>query len=265
MKTITSRQNPIVDAFRELADAPDPSGRRLLLDGVHLVREAAAAKLDFEVAAITPAHLDAATEEAAVADALRADGIELLTVSEQVLAAMSPVRTPSGLVAIVRRPASTPSQLFEPRNAFVLIVIDVQDPGNLGALVRAAEAGGATGVMVCGASANPYGWKAIRGSMGSALRLPVVGGLAVDEALATVRQAGARMIAAVARAGDDPDAINWSGRIALLLGGEGPGLTESVIQESDSRVTIPMASPVESLNVAAAGAILIYAARRQRQ
>ena len=87
---------------------------------------------------------------------------------------MSPVRTPSGIVAIARRtPATAPPTSARHADAFVLAAVDVQDPGNLGSLLRAAEAGGVTGAFVCGASANPFSWKALRGSMGSALRLPV--------------------------------------------------------------------------------------------
>jgi TrmH family RNA methyltransferase len=101
--------------------------------------------------------------------------------------------------------------------------------------------------------------------MGSILRLPVASGLTIDGAVRCVRAHGGRTIAAEPRGGRDPDAVSWRGSVALLLGGEGPGLSAEVAADADDRVTIPMASPVESLNVAVAGAILLYAARRQRQ
>jgi TrmH family RNA methyltransferase len=140
----------------------------------------------------------------------------------------------------------------------------VQDPGNVGALIRVAEAAGASGAVFTGASANPFSWKALRGSMGSALRLPVLGDITTEVALAVMKKTGLRTVAAVARDGRDPDALDWSGPLGLLLGGEGPGLAHDIVASCDQRVTIPMASPVESLNVAVAGAILVYAARRQR-
>ena len=93
-----------------------------------------------------------------------------------------------------------------------LAAVDVQDPGNVGALLRAAEAGGATGAFVCGASANPFSWKALRGSMGSALRLPVVAGMTADAVLTCMADAGVRTVAAVPRGGDDPDAVDWRGQ-----------------------------------------------------
>jgi TrmH family RNA methyltransferase len=148
--------------------------------------------------------------------------------------------------------------------AFIVAAVDVQDPGNLGSIVRASEAAGVTGLFVTGASANPFSWKALRGSMGSALRLPIVAGMGLDAVLACMTQHGLRTVAAVARGGLLPDEVDWRGGVGLLLGGEGPGLPASVIARCDQQTTIPMAAPVESLNVAVAAGVLAYAARRQR-
>jgi TrmH family RNA methyltransferase len=100
--------------------------------------------------------------------------------------------------------------------------------------------------------------------MGSVLRLPVAAGLTTDAAMQAMRAHGARVIAAAPRGGRHPDVVDWQGRVGLLVGGEGPGLSETILAAADDRVTIPMATPVESLNVAVAAAILVYAARRQR-
>ena len=264
METISSRKNPTVRAFRELADAPDASGTRLLLDGVHLVREARAAALEFEVIAVASSRLTSDTEEGEIARSLESAGESVCAVSDAAFAAMSPVRTPSGIVAVARRTPTDASAICLTNNGFILIAVDVQDPGNLGALIRAAEAGGVTGVLVSHASANPFSWKALRGSMGSALRLPIAIGLPAGAIVRCARASGSRIVASVPREGRAPDAINWSGSVALLLGGEGPGLPADVLSQCDELVTIPMAPPVESLNVAIAGAILVYAARRQR-
>lgn len=264
MKSITSRSNPLVSTFRELAASPDPTGARLLLDGLHLVREARDAGLSFECVAIGVASLDADGEAAELAHALHAAGQPVLSVTEPVLRALSPVPAPSGIVAIARSTAP-PVRLSNAESALFLVIADVQDPGNLGALIRVAEAGGVAQVVVCGASAHPFGWRALRGSMGSTLRMPVVPFPTAAAALNALHAAGARIVAAVPRTGADPDAITWSGRVAILLGGEGHGLDSTVLAGASEFVTIPMASPVESLNVAVAGAILVYAARRQRQ
>ena len=264
MKTISSRQNPVVRAFRELADTPDLSGARLLLDGVHLVREARAAVLELEAVAVASSRLNGDTEEGEMARSLDSAGTPVFTVSDAAFAAMSPVRSPSGIVAIARRTPADASAICHANNGFTLFAVHIQDPGNLGALIRTAEAGGVTGVLVTSASANPFSWKALRGSMGSALRLPIAAGLEADAAVRCARTSGSRTVASVPREGRAPEAIDWIGSVALILGGEGPGLPAGVLAQCDELVTIPMAPPVESLNVAVAGAILIYAAHRQR-
>lgn len=264
MKSITSRQNPAVRVFRNLADSPDPDGVRVLLDGVHLVRDARAANASLELVAVEASCLDGETEEGELARGFASGGVEVVSASTAVMAAMSPLTTPSRIVAIARREPTSTAAVLAQRDAFVLVAVDVQDPGNLGALVRTAEAGGAQAVLVCGTSAHPFSWKSLRGSMGSVLRLPVVGGLDVASVLRDAKAAGAYTVATAPRNGRDPDALDWSGRVALLLGGEGPGLPAAVADACDERVTIPMAANVESLNVAVAGGILIYAARRRR-
>ena len=264
MSAISSRHHPIVDAFRELAATPDPAGRRLLLDGVHLIRDAHDAGLDIELA-VLGAGLAQDTEETALAAMLKRVGVEVRHASTNVLNAISPVRTPSGLVAIARRDSVSLDNLVTAHEPLLLVAVDVQDPGNVGALVRAAEAAGASGVVCCGASASPFGWKALRGSMGSALRMQIVAGLEAGATLARLREAHIHIVAAVPRGGVDPDEVNWRGSVAAVIGGEGPGLAASLAAASDALTTIPMAPRVESLNVAVAGALLLYSARRQRQ
>ena len=264
MRSITSRQNPIVRAFRALADDPDPSGERVLLDGAHLVSEGQAAGTSFELLVVAASRLNAGSEEAELARELDAAGVDVVVTDDKVFAALSPVKTPSGIAAIVRRTVSTAAMICGHPEALIVAAVDVQDPGNVGALIRSAEAGGATGAFVAGVSASPFSWKALRGSMGSALRLPIVGGMPSDAVMNCMRKSGVRTIAAVTRGGEEPDAVDWRGGVGLFLGGEGPGLSDEIVTACHTQVTIPMAAGVESLNVAVAGAVLIYAARRQR-
>ncbi len=263
MRTISSRSNPLIRQFRDVADAADPESPLVLLDGVHLVTTALDARLPMPVAAIADVELED-PEFVALIARLEAAGTDVVAVSTTVMDAMSPVRSPSGVVALVEHVLSSPHALLRTPKALVLAAADVQDPGNLGALVRSAEAASASGVIASGLSATPLSWKALRGSMGSALRLPVA--IAVDtlELLGEARAAGLQTVAAVPRGGQAPEAIDWTLPTILLLGGEGPGLSHAVVEASDVSVTIPMAEPVDSLNVSVAGALLLYAARLQR-
>jgi RNA methyltransferase, TrmH family len=260
MQRITSRQNPIVARYRDSARGR-PSGS-LLLDGAHLVSEALAAGVAIRHVAVSSDALDR-DDIRTIVDTISGRGIEVAAASTAVMQAISPVRSSSPIVAIGERPAADAARIYAD-NALVVITADVQDPGNVGAIVRVAEAGGASGLVAAGSTANPFGWKALRGSMGSALRLPVALDPAADHAAADARRHGCRLVAMVARGGEPHGEADLRGRIAILVGGEGPGIAPSLVDTADVRVTIPMERPVESLNAAVAAAVLIYEARRQR-
>src|SRR5438128_1185103 len=261
MKSIASRQNPIVARYRSAArgDAADV----VLLDGVHLVVEALEAGIPLHDVAVA----NDATGRADVKEATRAlvdRGVDFVTVSASVIDAISPVRSSSPIVALACRPSTDEARLYRSAAPLVIVAVDVQDPGNVGAIVRVAEAAGATGVLVAGSSADPFGWKALRGSMGSALRLPIVSHVDVDQAVSRARTAGCRIIATAPRGGRPLGESDLLGPIAILIGGEGPGLPPALLDSADERVTIPMQAPVESLNTAVTAALIVYEARRQR-
>jgi TrmH family RNA methyltransferase len=263
MKRLTSRHHPLVAAARALARRRDPGDPRVLLDGLHLVQDARRAGLTFETLAITEA-VRRSPEAAELCAALDSAGVDVVEVSQPVLEALSPVPSPSGVVAIARRPDSSLARVVAASDCPVLIVaVDVQDPGNVGAIARAAEAGGATGLVLCGSSADPFGWKALRGSMGSLLRLPVAGMIDWREAIAGIRARGARIVATEPHGGISLFDADLRRPLGFLLGGEGPGLPADAIAAADLRVSIPMHGPVESLNVAVAAALLVYEAARR--
>jgi TrmH family RNA methyltransferase len=258
---ITSRRHPLVQACREArAGGPD---HLLLLDGWHLVQEAVAAGLAVDAVAV-----GTEPRERADADALSAlaeAGAQVVAVTADVLHAMSPVQTSSGIVALARRPGWTLDATVVPAPALALAVIDVQDPGNVGALVRTAEALGATGVIAAGASADPFGWKALRASMGSAFRLPLVRTEDPRDAMGAVRARGGRVLALVPRGGKPAADLDLTGDTCLLLGSEGAGLPPDLAAMADVRLSLPMAAAVESLNVTVAGALALYEAAQQRR
>jgi RNA methyltransferase, TrmH family len=258
--TITSRHNPLVARFRDAARGD--AGSVMLLDGAHLVADALAANLVVTLAAVTQSSLEK-TDIHELATSLSRRGADVATVTAAVMDAISPVRSPSGIVALADRPAARADDMYRGPAPLVVVAVDVQDPGNLGAIVRVAEAAGASGVVAAGASANPFGWKALRGSMGSALRVPIGGG-DPHASLDAARHHRCRVVAMVPRAGRTPFDANLIGPLAVLIGGEGAGLPADLVERADERVTIPMHSPVESLNAAVTAAIVLYEARRQR-
>ena len=136
----------------------------------------------------------------------------------------------------------------------------IQDPGNLGAIIRTAEAAGATGLVTMSAGADPYGWKALRGSMGSALRLPIVVATDVVQAIEDAKMHGCRLMGAVSRGGACYRDTDFSQPTAIAVGGEGQGLSDEVLGALDQRVSVPMAPPVESLNTAVTAALLLFEA-----
>jgi TrmH family RNA methyltransferase len=256
---ITSRQHPIVKEFRELA-----RGDRdlMLLDGWHLLTEAASAEIPVEKIAICG---PPSSSEQRVVDHLRRHGAQIVDVSGTVLNALSPVNAPTGVVASARRPSVTQTAILKPAPALVLAATGLQDPGNAGAIIRSAAAAGATGVVLDEASADPWGWKALRASMGSAFHVPVLRSRAIGTLINDWRSAGLRIAATVPRAGTSMHNVDFTPPTALLLGGEGAGLPDSLIAAADVRVSIPMRGGIESLNAAVAAAVLLYEAQRQRQ
>jgi TrmH family RNA methyltransferase len=260
-RAVTSRHNPIVARYRAVARGEVAD--RMLLDGWHLLAEALAAGVPIEHAAVVSAALDRAEIRTLVAELGRL-GVEPVVATPQVMAGLSPVRSSSPIVALAHRPAPDARRLYGGPAPLVLIASDVQDPGNMGAMVRVAEAGGATSVLAAGACADPFGWKALRGSTGSALRLPIGIVDAATSAMAEARRRGCRAIATVPRGGRSLFDVDLRGASAVLVGGEGPGLLPALVESADERITIPMQSPVESLNAAVAAAIIVYEAFRQR-
>ena len=275
MERISSRQNALVKRFRDLSRTARGTGHaargghaaEVLLDGEHLVHEALACDIAVEIAAISEKALATGRGPLArIARDVKKRGGRVVAVTEPVLAAMSPVQHPSGVVAIGRaRPADLgvvfSGQLHVP---LVVIVAGVQDPGNVGAIVRTAAAFGATGVVAIDGTANPFGWKALRGAMGGTFRIPVTGRAMLPQVLDAARTAGVRLIAAVPRGGTPLPSLDLRVPSAIVLGAEGAGVDPDTVRAVGQTVTIPMGAPVESLNVGVAAAVILYEAMRQR-
>lgn len=255
---VKSRANP---AYQRLLSAKQRArdGRgHLLLEGPTLVAEALAAGLTLELLALSERASDTP-----LGRKLGATGVELRVFSEALHASLSELETSQGVLAIAKAPRFGEPALFG-GVPLLLVACAVQNPGNLGSLLRTAEAAGATGALLTRGSADPFSWKGLRGSMGSALRLPHHGGLTVDQVLACLRERRVRLVAADSGAGLRYDAADLRGPIAIAVGNEGAGLPEGLSDAADVRVAIPLRSPVESLNVGVAAGVLFFEAARQR-
>lgn len=237
------------------------AGPLMLLDGWHLLGEAANARVAVERIAICG---PPTAKESAVVDRLRRSGAQVVDVSGTVLNALSPVNAPTGVVATARIPSVTSASVLTPAPALVLAATGLQDPGNAGAIIRSAAAAGATGVVLDELSADPWGWKALRASMGSTFHVPVVRSRALATLIGDWRHAAVRIVATVPRGGVSMYAVDFTQPTAILLGGEGSGLPEDLLTSADTRVSIPMHGNIESLNAAVAAAVLFYEAQRQR-
>ncbi|MGH9518146.1 MAG: TrmH family RNA methyltransferase, partial [Terriglobales bacterium] len=185
---------------------------------------------------------------------------------EPAFAAAMDSEHPHGVAALVQFTPARLEQAFGPEPALVLVAAGLQDPGNLGTLLRAADAFGATGLVALTDTVSPFKPKAVRASAGSLFRLPVAAPVAAAELIAAARKQGLRLLATAARGGNwDEGAGLLAQPCCLLIGQEGSGLPRELLRAADATLAIPVTRAVESLNAAMAGAILLFEASRQRQ
>jgi TrmH family RNA methyltransferase len=260
---VRSRANPLFKRLRALKErGADRDAELCLVEGSKLVDEALGAGVRIVEAAVSP-RAEGRAAAAATLTELRARRVPVRRLADGLLASLSEAETTQGLFALARRPAFSEDRLFD-GTPLVLVAVAVQDPGNLGGLLRTAEAAGATGAYLTEGCADPLSWKALRGSMGSAFRVPQVRGLSALAALQRLEERGVPAFAATADGETRYTAVDLAAPAALILGSEGAGLAEDVVRRAAGRLRIPLAPDVESLNVGVAGGLLLFEAARQR-
>ena len=257
---ITSRANAKVKALAELSQRKARREQGLTLaEGLHLVAEAFAAKAP--ISALIIARRAAGLEQvAAFENEARGRGIEVVHLDDGCYDKISELESPEG-VAVTVRTSAAPLESLLTGTARLLVAAGVQDPGNAGALVRTAEAAGATGCVFLGGVEISHP-RFLRGAQGSSFRLSCV---SADEPafLAALAKTPIRLLVADSKDGTDYAGADYRAPVAIVVGGEGPGVPESLLAAARVRLSIPMTPPVESLNVAVAAGILLYEARRQ--
>jgi RNA methyltransferase, TrmH family len=262
VNVITSPSNAAVRAARKLAraSARARAGGQFLLEGPEGVREALAAG---HPPATVLATERAAARHAGLLNQARAGGSQVVLVAEPLLAGVAQTATPQGLVAVVPGVTRALDGLpAAPR--LVCVLAEVRDPGNLGTVIRAADAFGADVVATTRGSVDPQGPKAARAAAGSLFHLPVVAGVPWPNLRSALRERHLRLVGADPHAPDTVDSAPLHEPVALVLGNEAHGLPAEVRADLDLAVRVPLAGRAESLNLAAAAAVLLYEAARHQ-
>jgi TrmH family RNA methyltransferase len=250
---LSRREERLLRALRQRGNRE--AGGLFLAEGVRTVEDLAASPLAIRFAAAVSSAGDTARGQALLA-ALAARGVPVRETGERELAALAATETPQGILAVGEIPAASLEALPLDDEPAVLLVLDaVQDPGNFGTLARTAEALGAAGVVALPGTVDAWNSKAVRAAMGSTFRLPVVPA-GWDRLGPWARERGVEVRAGVG--GGEPLAGRRPGRAALVLGNEGAGVSAATLERMDRAVGIPLRGRAESLNVAAAGAILLH-------
>jgi len=259
---VTSRANPRVKQLRAaFAGHTRLSGGLIAIEGEHLLSEAMRAGLVFKTIFVS----DRSTQLQGLPR-----NVELIQLTDEVFSSAVDTQHPQGVAALLVPPVWTIDDPFSAqppanRTPLVLIAAGLQDPGNLGTLIRSAEAFGATAVLTTPGTVSEWNQKALRASAGSVFRVPVLTITAAE--IAALKTRSLRLYAAVAPDSQNATPVAESDLThpcALMIGNEGAGLSAAFLQIADARITIPTPGPVESLNAAIAGSLLLYEASRQR-
>lgn len=259
----TSKDGTLLTTIRDLARRRGRERRKLALaEGVRLVEEALAADIPVRGAAVSPA-LEATTRGKALKRALAGRGVRMVEVAPAELEGLADTEHPQGVVAVIEPRAWSLADLAVDRGSVILVLDAVQDPGNVGTMLRTALGLGAAGVVALKGTAELTNPKVLRGSMGAAFRLPAVAS-DTGALLGWATERGAELWVAAADGSPLGSADRRASRdpIALVVGNEGAGVGGALANAACRRVAIPLAPGVESLNVAVAAGILLYEVTR---
>jgi TrmH family RNA methyltransferase len=258
---ITSTKNALVKRIRALADRDRrESDDRLVVEGVRMIEEVLASGAPVELLLYDP---KAATgpRAAVLLERARGLGVRLVTATPHVVAACSQVDTPQGLVAIVHHPRPALTAVLAAPDLVVVVADRIQDPGNLGTIIRIADAAGATAVLTTQGTVDPYNPKVVRATMGSLFHLPVASA-ATPELIAVLRARSVRILLADPTGSTDYTQADYRSPVAIVFGSEAGGPDLAWRDATNATVRIPVYGRADSLNVAVAAALLLYEIRR---
>lgn len=263
IKSITSRDNSLLRLARAVRDGRNTD--YIFIEGLRLCEEALRSSLEISAVIISEELLRKEKAARAIAELSQASQ-RSASLSEKLLESISYTKTPQGIVILARRPESTEKRLSAGLDKDPLLVVlhQINNPVNVGAILRTAEAAGAGGVITTQNTSDPFSPKSLRGAMGSAFRLPIWSGPSYQEMIEWCRRRKIETVGADAEAPLAHTEIDWTRATALVLGPESTGLTDAETASTTQIVRIPMHGAVESLNVSVAAGILLFEAARQR-
>jgi TrmH family RNA methyltransferase len=259
-RIVQSKQNARLKELRRTLNQPGRDSRGLVgIEGPHLLEEALRAGLRVPFVFVTEG------EQNLIEGMPMGPETDILLVPQELLSSMLSTETPQPVAALVEPPDWTWVHMLPNKKTAALVVVlaGVQDPGNLGTILRSAEAFGADGAVSLPGTVNCWNQKAVRASAGSVFRLPFVTAT-VDECFMHLREAGVRLFTTVSRGGAPANLVDLAEPVALLIGNEGNGVPEDIAALAAGAITIPCPGPVESLNASVAAGVLLYEASRQR-
>jgi len=262
---ITSKSNSKIKEIRLLKQAKHRESQgAYFIEGVRLVEEALKENENIRLLAYSPRLEETARGENLLSLARKKVEAEWIAVSDEVMASLSDTQNHQGILAVLPK-RERALQGIGRKEGLILCFHNLQDPGNLGAVFRAADAGGGAGIILTQGSVDPYSPKVIRASMGSFFRVPFLSGRKIDDCFEDLKARGFKILATAPHGPSSFWEADLTSPTAILFGQEGGGLPEEILARSDGLLTIPMNAPVESLNVATAAGLIVYEAFRQKQ
>lgn len=263
LRRITSRQNALVKELRNgFAHGEPTSEGALAIEGVRMIEEALRSGLRFQAVIFSDSGLKHA---ARVLPQISAHA-EALVLPDEVFSSAVSTEKPQGVAALVKlKPARLEDVIEHGGEGLLLVgIAGLQDPGNLGTIIRSAEAFAADGVLLAENTVSHFNAKAARASAGSLFREPLVR-VKMAETIQLLKQSGVRVLSTSSHKGTPLPAVNFSGACMIMIGNEGAGVPAEILSAADELITIPHSSRVESLNAGIAASIVLYEAARQRK
>ncbi len=260
IRIVQSKQNARLKELRRALASPGRRDGLAGIEGPNLLMEALQARLRVRCVFVAQG-----SERLLDAMELPAD-LEVLATPRELLDSALATETPQPVAALLEPPDWTWAHVLgDPKESapLILVLAGIQDPGNLGTIIRSAEAFGANGVVSLTGTVNAWNPKAVRASAGSVFRMPLLS-VTEEEMLESLRGAGIRLVATTVQGAQAADLMNLAEPVALVIGNEGSGVPMNLTAKADGAVTIPCPGPVESLNAAVAASVLLYEAARQR-